>query len=114
MDPVSSDPIMRTAKPRDSEAIASLMHHGVSAQVRRITIMGSPHFACFMADTLAADWGDEYVVGAVWERMVCMCSYRHGDTSLRLNHLYLGSGYSRTGVGYRAGHRRTAQDSVRA
>jgi len=98
----------------DHEAIVSLMHHGVSARVRRIIIMGSPHFARVIADTLAADRGDKYVVGTVRERVVGMCSRRQGDTSLQLNHLYLGTGYSRTGIGYRAGHRRTAQDSVHA
>ncbi len=89
MKPVSSETIIRPATSSDSEAIARLMAISVSDVVRRITIMGSPYLARFIADELTANRGDEYVVGTIAEQVVGMCSWRHADTTLQLNHLYL-------------------------
>ncbi|MGE0644960.1 MAG: N-acetyltransferase family protein [Nitrospira sp.] len=81
--------LIRPAKPGDSEAIAALMREGVTDQVRRITIMGSPHIAQFIADELAQEGNEEYVVGTMQARVVGMCSWKHTDEALHLNHLYL-------------------------
>lgn len=58
-DPVSSEPIIRPAKPRDSKAITSLMHHGVSTQVRRIADMhGQQKLHAFGAQQIKRSDGD--------------------------------------------------------
>lgn len=81
------DAIIRPARPEDSEAIAALMRQGVSEQVRRITILGSPYLARFIVDELAGNKNDEYVICTVRERVVGMCGWRHTDTALHLNHV---------------------------
>ena len=99
MSNILSDAVIRPARPGDSEAIASLMREGVSGAVRWITIMGSPHLARFIADEVAANREDEYVVGTVQGLVVGMCSWRHAGTTLQLNHLYLASEVRGQGLG---------------
>ena len=99
MNDIPSQTLIRPARVEDSKAIAVLMREGVSDQVRRITIMGSPHLARYIADEVAAKWGDEYVVGTVRGSVVGMCSWRHVGTTLQLNHLYLASDVRGQGLG---------------
>ena len=99
MNNMLSEAIIRPARPGDSEAIAGLMREGVSDAVRWITIMGSPHLTCYIADEVAAKRGDEYVVGTVRGSVVGMCSWRHAGTTLQLNHLYLASAFRGQGLG---------------
>ncbi|MFO0700482.1 MAG: GNAT family N-acetyltransferase [Nitrospira sp.] len=94
-----SEAIIRPARPGDSEAIAALMREGVSDQVRRITIMGSPHLGCYIADEITAQRGDEYVVGTMQGHVIGMSSWRHRGTMLQLNHLYLASDVCGQGLG---------------
>jgi len=96
---ILSEAVIRPARPRDSEAIAALMREGVSDQVRRITIMGSPSLAQFIADELAAGRSDEYVVGTMQEKVVGMCSWKHANKTLHLNHLYLAPNVRGQGLG---------------
>jgi ribosomal protein S18 acetylase RimI-like enzyme len=90
---------IRQAEPRDSDAIARLMREGVSGAVRWITIMGSPHLARYIADVVAAHKEDEYVVGTMQEVVVGVCAWRHADTTLQLNHLYLAPEVRGQGLG---------------
>jgi ribosomal protein S18 acetylase RimI-like enzyme len=99
MNDIFSEAIIRPARPGDSEAIAILMREGVSDQVRRITIMGSPHLARFIADELAANGSDEYIVGTMQEHVIGMCSWKHTDKTLHLNHLYLAPEVRGQGLG---------------
>ncbi len=87
MNDMLSEAIIRPARPGDHEAIATLMRAGVSDQVRRITILGSLHLARFIADELVRSKNDEYVMCTVREQAVGMCSWRHTDTTLHLNHI---------------------------
>ena len=96
---ILSEVVIRPARPEDSEAIAALMREGVSDRVRRITIMGSPYLARFIADELAARRSDEYVVGTMREQVVGMCSWKHTDKTLHLNHLYLAPNVRGQGLG---------------
>jgi ribosomal protein S18 acetylase RimI-like enzyme len=82
-----SEAIIRPARPGDSEAIAALMLEDASDQVRRITILGSPYLARFVADELAGNKNDEYVMCTVRERVVGMCAWRHTDTAVHLNYI---------------------------
>ena len=70
MNHMHSEAIIRPARPGDSDAIAALMLEDVSDQVRRITILGSPYLARFIADELAWNKNDEYVMCTVRERIV--------------------------------------------
>ena len=99
MNDILSQTLIRPARVEDSEAIAVLMREGVSDQVRRITIMGSPYIARFLADEVAANGEDVYVVGTVQGLVVGMCSWRHAGTTLQLNHLYLASDVRGQGLG---------------
>jgi hypothetical protein len=72
MNDMPAEAIIRPARPGDSEAIAALMLEDVSDQVRRITILGSPYLARFIADELVGNKNDEYVVCTVRERVVGM------------------------------------------
>lgn len=94
-----SRPLLRPARVEDSEAIAVLMREGVNDQVRRITIMGSPHLGCYIADEITAKRGDEYVVGTVQGQVMGMSSWRHAGTTLQLNHLYLAPEVRGQGLG---------------
>ena len=94
-----SEAIIRSAGPGDSEAVAALMREGVSDQVRRITIMGSPHIAQFLADEVTANGEGAYVVGTVQGLVAGMCSWRHVGTTLQLNHLYLAPDVRGQGLG---------------
>ncbi len=94
-----TDAIIRSARSEDSEAIAALMREGVSEQVRQITILGSPYLARFIADELAGNQNDDYVVCTVRERVVGMCAWRQTDTVLHLNHLYLAPNVRGQGLG---------------
>jgi ribosomal protein S18 acetylase RimI-like enzyme len=87
MNDMLSEAIIRPARPGDSEAIAALMCGGVSDQVRRITILGSPYLARFIADELAGNKNDEYVVCTVREWVVGMSAWKHSDTTLHLNYI---------------------------
>ena len=87
MNDMLSEAIIRPARPGDSEAIAALMLEDVSDQVRRITIMGSPYLARFIADELAGNKNDEYVMCTVRERVVGMCAWKHIGTTLHLNYI---------------------------
>ncbi|MBK9307129.1 MAG: GNAT family N-acetyltransferase [Nitrospira sp.] len=91
--------LIRPARPGDSEAIAALMREGVSEPVRRITILGSPYLPRFIADELARNKNDDYVVCTVRERVVGMCGWRHTDAALHLNHLYLAPSVRGQGLG---------------
>jgi ribosomal protein S18 acetylase RimI-like enzyme len=84
---MSSEAVIRPARPGDKEAIAALMLEDTSDQVRRITILGSPYLARFIADELAGNKNDEYVVYTVRERVVGMCGWKHTDTALHLNYI---------------------------
>jgi ribosomal protein S18 acetylase RimI-like enzyme len=99
MNNMLSEAIIRPAGSKDSEAIAALMREGVSEQVRRITILGSPYLARFIADELTRNKNDEYVVCTVREQVVGMCAWRHTDTALHLNHLYLAQNVRGQGLG---------------
>lgn len=90
---------LRPATVEDSQAIATLMQEGVSGDVRGITIMGSPHLARYVADEIMAQRGDEYVVGTVQGVVVGMCSWRHVNMMLQLNHLYLAADARGQGLG---------------
>ena len=81
------DAIIRPARPEDVEAIAALMLEDSSDQVRRITILGSPYLARFIADELSGNKNDEYLVCTVRERVVAMCGWRHTDRALHLNYI---------------------------
>jgi ribosomal protein S18 acetylase RimI-like enzyme len=82
-----SEAIIRSARLEDSEAIAPLMREIASEPMRRFTILRSPYLARFIADELTGNKHDEYVICTVHERIVGMCSWRHGDTTLHLNYL---------------------------
>ena len=82
-----SESLIRPARRGDSEAIAALMVETTSEQVRRITILGSPYLARFVADELAGNKNDEYVTCTVREQVVGMCAWRHTDTALHLNYI---------------------------
>lgn len=99
MNDMLSEAFIRPARSRDSEAIAALMREGVSEQVRRITILGSPYLARFIADELARNKKDEYVTCTVRKRIVGMCGWRHTDTVLHLNHLYMAENVRGQGLG---------------
>jgi ribosomal protein S18 acetylase RimI-like enzyme len=99
MNDMLSEAIIRPARPGDSEAIAALMREGVSDQVRRITILGSPYLARFIADELAGNKNDEYVVSMVRERVVGMCAWKHIDTTLHLNHINVAPDVHGQGLG---------------
>lgn len=90
---------IRPARPGDSEAIAALMREGVSERVRQITILGSPHLAQFIADELAMRGNEEYLVATMQEQVVGICSWKHTDEILHLNHLYLAQAYQGHGLG---------------
>lgn len=92
-------PLIRPARTVDSQAIATLMREGVSEQVRQVTIMGSPHLAQFIADELAMEGSEDYVVGVMQERVVGMCSWKHNDEVLHLNHIYLAQEIQGRGLG---------------
>ncbi len=94
-----SETLIRLAGQGDSEAIATLMREGVSDHVRRITIMGSPQLGRFIADQLAVPGNEEYVVGTIQERVVGMCSWKHNDEVLHLNHIYLAQEIQGHGLG---------------
>lgn len=87
MNDMPAEAIIRPAGPGDSEAIAALMLEDASDQVRRITILGSPYLARFVADELARNKNDEYVMCTVRERVVGMCAWRHTDRALHLNYI---------------------------
>ncbi len=99
MNDMLSEAIIRPAKAQDSDAIAALMREGVSEQTRRITILGSPYLARFIADELAGNKNDEYVMCTVRERVVGMCSWRHTDTALHLNHIGVAADMRGQGLG---------------
>ncbi len=99
MNAMPVEAIIRPARPGDSEAVAALMREGVSDQVRRITIMGSPRIAQFIADELVRQGNEEYAVTTVCERVVGMCSWKHTDEILHLNHLYLAREFRGYGLG---------------
>ncbi|HMS85850.1 MAG TPA: GNAT family N-acetyltransferase [Nitrospira sp.] len=67
--------------------------------MRQITIMGSSHLACYIADEITAKQGDEYVVGTMQGQVIGMCSWRHTGTTLQLNHLYLAPQFRGQGLG---------------
>ncbi len=94
-----ADAIIRPARSEDSEAIAALMREGVSEQVRQITILGSQYLARFIADELARNQNDDYVVCTVREQVTGMCAWRQTDTVLHLNHLYLAPNVRGQGLG---------------
>ena len=94
-----SESIIRSARPGDSEAIAALMRATASEQVRRITILRSPYLARFIADELARNKNDEYVMCTVQERIVGMCAWKHGDTALHLNYLSVAPDMRGQGLG---------------
>jgi ribosomal protein S18 acetylase RimI-like enzyme len=87
MNDILSQTLIRPARVEDSEAIAALMLEDASDQVRRITILGSPYLARFIADELAGNKNDEYVMCTVRERVVGMCAWKHIDTTLHLNYI---------------------------
>ena len=99
MNDMLSEAIIRPARPGDSEAIAALMREGVSDQVRRITILGSPYLARFIADELAGNKNDEYVVCTVRERVVGMCSWKHTGKTLHLNYIGVAPDVQGQGLG---------------
>ena len=94
-----SEAIIRTAGPGDSEAITALMREIASKEVRRITILGSQYLARFIADELAENKNDEYVMCTVRERVVGMCGWRHTDTALHLNHISVAPDMHGQGLG---------------
>ena len=87
MNDMLPEAIIRPAGPEDSEAIAALMLEGTSDRVRRVTILGSPYLARFIADELTRNKSDEYVMCTVRERVVGMSAWRHTDTALHLNYV---------------------------
>ena len=99
MNDMLSEATIRPARPGDSEAIAALMREGVSDQVRRITILGSPYLARFIADELARNKNDEYVMCTVRERVVGMCAWKHTDTTLHLNYIGVAPDVQGQGLG---------------
>ena len=99
MNNMLSEAIIRPARTGDSEAIAALMLEGTSDQVRRITILGSPYLARFIADELARNKNDEYVMCTVRERVVGMCAWKHTDTTLHLNYIGVAPDVQGQGLG---------------
>lgn len=99
MNDMLPETILRPARAEDSKAVAVLMREGVSEQVRRITILGSPYLARFIADELTRNKNEEYVVCTVQEQVVGMCVWRQTDTVLHLNHLYLAQNVRGQGLG---------------
>ena len=99
MNAMPMEATIRPARLGDSDAIANLMREGVSEQVRWITILGSPRFAQFIADELVMEGSEEYVVATMQERVVGMCSWKHTDEILHLNHLYLARKIQGYGLG---------------
>ena len=96
-----SKSIIRSARPGDSEAIAALMLATASEQVRRITILRSPYLARFIADELARNKNDEYVMCTVQERIVGMCAWKHTDKTLHLNYIGVAPDVQGQGLGDR-------------
>jgi ribosomal protein S18 acetylase RimI-like enzyme len=99
MNDMLSEATIRPARPGDSEAIVALMREGVSDQVRRITILGSPYLARFIADELARNKNDEYVMCTVRERVVGMCAWKHTDKTLHLNYIGVAPDVQGQGLG---------------
>ena len=99
MNDMLSEAIIRPARPGDSEAIASLMLEDTSDPVRRITILGSPYLAQFIADELARNKNDEYVMCTVREQVVGMCAWKHTDKILHLNYIGVSPDVQGQGLG---------------
>ena len=77
-----SDAIVRPARSEDCEAIVALMREGVSEPVRRITILWSQYLARFIADDLAGNQNDDYVVCTVREQVAGMYAWKQTELSI--------------------------------
>ena len=95
--PICAD--IRPASADDAVAIAELMRASVSETVRRITILGSPHLARFVADQIASAQGDEYSVSVLGPHVVGVCVWRLTHQRVQLNHLYLAPDVRGQGLG---------------
>jgi len=85
--PICAD--IRPASTDDAGAIAELMRASVSETVRRITILGSPNLARFVADQIASAQGDVYRVSVLGPHVVGVCVWRVTHQRVQLNHLYV-------------------------
>jgi ribosomal protein S18 acetylase RimI-like enzyme len=91
--------MIRPASTKDSYNIASIMRSGVSEQIRRITIIGSPVLHHHIEHQIQSDSTDQYLVGTEGGRVIGMASWRHDREVLMLNHLYILPRFRGEGVG---------------
>ena len=100
--PSTSGPIasltVRQAIAADAEPITARMQAGMSANVQRITILGSPRLGAWVAGQLADPAGDRFLVAEVAGRVAGMGSSRVVGTTLMVNHLYTHPDFQRQGI----------------
>lgn len=65
------------------------MQAGMSANVCRFTILGSPLLARYVTDQITKEGGDPFLIGIVEEEAAGMVSWRRTGNTLFLNHLYV-------------------------
>ncbi len=82
----------------EAGAVATLMREGMTANVRRITILGSAGLHRWVEAQLAEPGGDDFLVALCDERIVGMVSSRLAGTTRVLNHLYTHADFRRRGI----------------
>jgi GNAT superfamily N-acetyltransferase len=75
------------------------MHAGMSPNVRRLTILGSPLLHHYVARQLESPAGDPYFVATVAHRVAGVASWRRMGPTLVLNHLYVAAESRGLGLG---------------
>ena len=90
---------IRPATTAQAGDIAAIMAAGMSAKVRRITILGSPLLHAYIAGQLTSATGDAFLVAEVEGRVVGVAGWRRLGGTLMLNHLYVQPEARGQGVG---------------
>lgn len=89
---------IRPAVVADAGEIAELMGSGMSVRVRRLTILGSSLLARWVTGQIGTAGGDLFLVAEVDGHAGGMLSARVVETTLVLNHLYVGKGFQQRGL----------------
>jgi GNAT superfamily N-acetyltransferase len=90
--------LIRPPLTSEAEEVATLMREGMTANVRRITILGSAGLHRWVEAQLAEPGGDDFLVAVCDGRIVGMVSSRLVGATRVLNHLYTHTDFRRRGI----------------
>lgn len=90
--------MIRKPTVEDAGQVAALMRAGMSENVRRITILGSPLLDRWVAEQVAGPGGDSFLIATMEDRVSGMASSRVVGDTLVLNHLYTHTDFQRRGI----------------